>query len=218
MTITTITAPSTSLLTTVSRVQAELGIEGDEVLLLALIRVATAAIEKYTSRKFAEERIAETFGVEGPTTQFFLTRHPIVALHSLTFNGALVDAAVYEVSDAEAGELFMAQGFTPTPIRVQGITLWTEGRVELLYEANYTAGYILPDAGPASPSPNLPADIEQAAVETVKARWQQKPRDSSVKSERIGDYAATYADPTANASGLPPAAMALVESYRKVVW
>ena len=216
MTITVVTAATASDLTTVPRVQAELDVSGNEVLLLAMIRVASAAIQKYCARTFAEERVKETFGVSSPSTQWYLRRRPVVTVHTLKFNDGEVTQS-WEVENAEAGKLFMPSGFTPTPILVQGIILWPEGRNELRYEADYTAGYILPSAGAASPPPNLPADVEQGAVEFVKSRWQQRPRDSSVKSEKLGDYAVTYADQAAQPGGLPPAAIGLLEPYRRVL-
>jgi len=62
---------------------------------------------------------------------------------------------------------------------------------------------------------NLPADLEKAAVETVKAWYLDREKSAAVKRERIGATDTEYADPLAIRTGLPVSAVGFLRAYTR---
>jgi hypothetical protein len=62
---------------------------------------------------------------------------------------------------------------------------------------------------------NLPADLEKAAVETVKSWYLDREKSSHVKRERIGATDTEYADPLSIRTGLPVAAVGFLRAYTR---
>lgn len=223
MTITVTTPPAATLLTTVPRVQIELGIEGDATRLLALIQAGSQAIERYCHRAFAQARVTETLGVEFPTTMLGLSRTPVVTVHEVTYNGAAVDSTLWNLDDAGAGLLQKPTGWSPTAIVEQSIVAWPSGDAEKIYAVDYTGGYILPSFPDLADAPDLPGPVELACIEFVRSivfRKQDQEVAGPVLSERIGDYAVTYGSggtKSERSTGLPEAALDLLAGYRRAV-
>lgn len=189
------TPAGSTALTTLAAVKRELKIDkrGDDAWLLAQIDSASATICKYLgieqaddgTRTLGRETIVETIdrrsrqtwsaGLAGAVppgrdadTIVVLARRPVVAIASITENGTAVDAADYLLA-AAPGVVRRLSSALPAawPRALIGVT--------------YTAGWLLPgDEGS-----NLPADIEEAAIITVKAAWFGRTRDPAVKSENI---------------------------------
>ena len=189
--ITVTTAATSRRLTTVPNVQAALDETGEETLFAQLIDRASAEVEKFCNQTFAQERVVELLGARGETI-LMLTRTPIVTVHEIKLDGDVVEASNYKVHDADAGTLFNSGGWTSTQMMRQGLTRWPEHVQDRLWSVDYTAGFLVPAAAGGSPAPNLPYDIEDATIETVKAMWKGKGRDPSVTSRRLGDWAESY--------------------------
>jgi hypothetical protein len=63
----------------------------------------------------------------------------------------------------------------------------------------------------------LPAEIERAALDEAKNRWLRAQRDTSISSERIGDWAATYAGAAGEGQGLSPSVASRLAMRRRIV-
>lgn len=61
----------------------------------------------------------------------------------------------------------------------------------------------------------LPADLEQAAVETVKAWYLDREKSPHTKRERVGATDTEWADPVALRTGLPATAVGFLRSYMR---
>jgi hypothetical protein len=61
----------------------------------------------------------------------------------------------------------------------------------------------------------MPAEIEQACIEVLKAQALRVHRDPSIKSETVGELSVTYADETGEqVAALPATARAILEAWR----
>lgn len=78
---------------------------------------------------------------------------------------------------------------------VEGLPVWPAGRH---LRVDYTAG-------PAS----IPADVELALLEAIKFAWNETNRDSTLQSEKLGDYSYTLASGDGSNAASRGAAMAI---------
>lgn len=158
MTLTVSTAAQTTLLTTVKRVQDELGLSAgtDDGLIRALIVSASAAVSSYCHRAFARESYVETTGGFGGI-RLQLARTPIVKLTSV-----YADTTLYtdvSIMDADKGWLYRRAGFGSTAQAFGGLAAGgsfmdygypLDRQEEPSYSVTYTAGYILPEQARAT--------------------------------------------------------------------
>lgn len=215
-----ITTPAPSRLLTSSQavMDAASGAGLDPAILQTFAASLSALAERVAGRVFAQERIVETHTLDRVPNSLFLDRLPLATVHSLTVNGtALVADESYYVVSAAQGEILL----TSTGDALSGVG-WSTSRHPVRIVIDYTGGYVLPDW--PSQTATLPADIQIAAANAVKAVAEQRQRDSSITSERIGDYAVSYGGGAAGGSGGSaaagiPAVQALLEiaaAYRRV--
>lgn len=210
MTITVTAAAESLLLTTVPRLQVELDETGNEVELEILIAEASAAVERFTDRPFAKERVTETLeGFNRP--KMILGRTPIVTVHEVQFKDTTVTSTSYSVDNAKAGVMFRKTGWLTTELLTQHIVLQPIGIGTRDWSFDYTAGYVLPSFS-STEDRDLPYDIERAVIETAKAWRRSRDRDPTIKSEKIGDFwAASYKDQM-----LPDRVVSLLEPWRRI--
>lgn len=151
--ITVRTAAETRDLTELATVKEALGITGvaDDALLARLISAASGVIEDFTDRVFARELVTEKLGADkgelgggAGSPRMMLTRIPILMVDAVRFDGDPVDLDTVEVEDPEAGFLFRREGFSETLIERQEIERVRTGRLEPLWEFDYSAGFVLP--------------------------------------------------------------------------
>lgn len=239
MSVTVMTAATVSNLTTLARVQAELGITpGDtdvEVVLLGMISRASSAIATECGRVFACETVYET--LKGTNSQILpLTRRPVVAVTSvLEDSEAITD---YSIEDADAGALYRAAGWRmgygtagyggwDTAAYASGYIL-PGGASTQRYIVTYRAGFTLPDLIdpfiPLDPSdpPALPGVIEQACLETVKTWYAQSDGVvADANSVQVGSLRVQYSGAAVSDSaarlGLPSVVLGMLRQYRDVM-
>ncbi len=151
--ITVRAAAETRDLTELSTVKEALGKNdtADDAILARLISAASSMIEDFTDRVFARELVTEKVGADkgelgggAGSPRMMLTRIPILMVDAVRFDGDPVDLETIEVEDAEAGFLFRREGFSETLIERQLIERVRSGRLEPLWEFDYSAGYIPP--------------------------------------------------------------------------
>lgn len=236
MGITVVTPPATTLLTTLARVKAELGITdiSSDDILNELIDEASSAIAKECGWPFGVATYSET--LPGSGSQLLgLGRVPIISVSQVLQDSdplptATVDAeSGYSIEDADAGALYRRVGWG----RTSGLLGWGSeayatgyilpGRgATLRYAVTYTAGYTLPPllntilppdpADPLSPPP-LPGAVQRACLTTIRSWWFSLNQDSTVASAQVDNVRIAYR--AALLRALPDDALGLLRNYRR---
>ena len=210
MALTVTTPAADTKLTTPERVVEEVDGIADP-LLTELIEQASAIIVAYCDRPFAQEVYSETLPGFGDV-ELMVSRTPIIGTPTVFHNGdPIID---FTIESPEAGILRRDNGWSWTaPFFQHLVGHPIAGAEDPQFTVNYTAGYILPDD---QANRTLPLDIERAAIELVRATYLSRTRDPAVVSERVGDYAVTYARPGEEPeSGLPPRVEALLTRWKR---
>lgn len=197
MRIVVVTPASNFRLTTIDHCRADIGIGADvsDATLGRMIDAASSRIATYCRRTFARETLREI--VDGGADRLLLSRGPVVSVASVMAGSAIILSNVD--LDLSGDALCRASG-----------RWWPFGG----WAVEYVAGYALP----GEPGDNLPAEIEQAAMNEIAAMLAAKGRDPTVTAESIsgvGSY--SYGTAAAVRGGQPfvhPGTLALVEPYR----
>lgn len=169
------------------------------------------------SRHFGVESVDETFdrrtrypwlpplGVIAPRreadTIIVLSRRPVISISNVTENGVAVDPTGYFLS-ATDGKLKRLSGNLAAA--------WAN----TIIVVSYTAGWALP----GDDGTNMPAEIEQAVIEGIRARWYARKRDPNVKSENlpgVREVKYFFGSPGQD-QPLPPLSMSLLDPYRNM--
>lgn len=195
--LTVLIASTGTQLTTLEALKAHLGTTStaNDDLLSSAIDQASAAIETYVGYPLSRAVYQETVAGYG-NLKLLLSRTPIRAIDSITYQGMLVPSTGYEI-DAQAGIVHRDQGWPWTA----GVEWDLESRVVAKSErpaftAIYEAGYLL-GAGAGAPyllngGRTLPYDLEKACLDTAKTLYLNRAMDPTISSRRIGDLSITY--------------------------
>jgi hypothetical protein len=151
------------------------------------------------------------------TPYLTVSRTPLVSVSKVEYNGSEVASSLYEIHDASAGELF----------HTSGVWYWTAGYIDdigggpqpgterKLYTVTHTAGYIMP----GNANRDLPADLEQACLETVEWLYHSSGGDPTVESVKLLSYTVKYRSGTRKGedeeSTLPPFVRAVCKRYQR---
>lgn len=214
MSITVNTAASRKELVLLNTIKDELGItgSGQDGLIASYIKRASAMVESYTGRRFARETVTETLAGSG-TPRLLLTRRPIVSITYVKLDGSTQSSTSYAIDDADGGILWKNEGWSPSHITSSFITTRPSGYNQRDWEIKYVAGYITP--GSTEGESNLPADIEFATAEIVKAWYLARTDNPNIKSQRVGDSSETKFTET-GMFGMPPVAQTVLSRWRDV--
>ena len=214
MAITITTPADTKRLCELSTLKADLGITGgdDDTALELKIDQASAAIVAYCEREFARETVKETLAGFGEFN-LMLKRTPIISIASILYDAVTVDATDYVVNEPDVGLVYNKFRWRDTARGLVGIGRIPENNSrEYLYEANYTAGYLLP----SETGRDLPFDIEAACLQLSSMLWKGRNRDQSIESEAVsGVYSVKYSASTLLTGHFPPAINSLLEKWRR---
>lgn len=153
--------------------------------LLLLITNLTARAEAHCRRWFIQRPATEALDVLPGQKLLYLSHYPVVGTPTVTDLETLTPVTGFVVAP-ERGLLHLESGW---PSGVQRI------------KVEYTAG-LCPDVA------SVPADVKQAVLEWLAARYQR--RDPAVKREVLGDY--QYSAEETN--GLPANVEAALSLYR----
>jgi len=193
--ITRITAPAATLvLVTLDQAKAVLGIDPSDTskdpALTAQIDAVSLAIDNYCDRTFARQSYRDQYryvcnwlGLGEPlvTRQWPIAPDidgvPVVAV---TEDGAALDVSLWEV-EVESGSVYRLDS-TATVM----VSSWTGSLILVDYDAGYD---------------EIPADVQNAALEWLGARWYALGRDPTLRTEAIPDVITHtyYSDTTAPA-------------------
>lgn len=204
--ITTVVTPAGSYdLTSRTNVKAELSITdtASDSIIDRYITSASAAISQYCNRVFPVETVKDEFWPErefyayqipGTVPSMQLTRWPTGTVTSITENGNILVGGTDFRIDPANGSL----------IRLDGMlypTKWCAWPIVAIYAGGFAA---------------TPADVEDAAIRMVKARYLAKGRDPLLKQESIPGvreyqlWVATGSD----AGNMPPDVADILDNYR----
>ncbi|MGE5590176.1 MAG: hypothetical protein ACM3ZA_06110, partial [Bacillota bacterium] len=150
-----------------------------------LITNLSARAEAHCRRWFIQRPAVETLDVLPGQRFLYLSHYPVVGTPTVTDLETLTPITGFVVAP-DRGMLYLESG-------------WPDGVQRIKVE--YTAG-LCPDVA------SVPADVKQACLEWLAARYQR--RDPSVKREVLGDY--QYSAEETN--GLPANVEAALSLYR----
>jgi len=185
----TVITPATSFdLTTVEAVKAEIAIKND-ALLATMITQASTAIADYCGMVLVQETVEETLRLDPGLQQIALRRRPVASVTNISEDGTALTADEYQI-DKEAGLLLRL-------CNDRGI-FWPSGKTVVRYVAGYAAGAI-------------PAPLQRAAIELVKAWWAAKDVDPTVRDVEYSDGSSIAYQ--VNRPSLPPIVADLLAPY-----
>jgi len=218
--LTTVITPATSrLLTTKAHVRDDLKIASgvDDAYLDRLITSQSKVAEQYCNRTFALQTYQDVWRihrrlwhVEAGTHDFeplMLRNVPVTAVSSIVEDDGdtpLVLDTDFEV-DLEHGLIY----------RLDGNDNRCAWRVEKVV-VQYTAGFTLPTQGKSGETFTLPADLEEAVIRLIKARYMSRTRDSALKQENIpGVIEQSWWVSNGSEGNIPPDIREVLDNYRK---
>jgi hypothetical protein len=201
--LTIIIPPTSTDLTNLATVKAELGLTGtaDDAWLATIISAQSAAIASHCRRTFGRASYGETFpapkatgGYSRPVQRVVLSVVPVANVASITEDGAALNPADFEV-DPPSGLVWRldAQGHEVE---------WPNRRIVVAY----SAGWLLPGR-------DLPADIERACLLAVGAAWHGRSRDPALRSEAVDGVLNRSWQVGAGAAALSAEVQALLAPY-----
>ena len=190
------------MLSTVAKVKAHVGIkESDtskDAILEVILKGASKWIENKTGRNFELLERTEFYDGAG-TDELFLNQYPIDEVTEIKLSGTAIDMDAETANDnliidETMGSIFRRSG-------------WPEGRKNI--SVKYTAGYVLPDTDESGETPNLPEDLELAAIR-LTARVYERRTAEGVTSVSPASFSANFA------SDVDSDIMATINHYRKL--
>lgn len=212
-TVTVIEPAPSKLLTTPARLRSALGLDEDDAVLARRIAVASSLIEGWLGRSLARERVVETVTGAGLRV-LVLSRSPVAAVHGVTRAGQAFAAGTWSLTDARAGLMRLPASAEDWWLQLGMPPLYDSPPPAAAWAIEYTGGYVLP--GWEGQGCDLPPEIEEACIATVRALEERRSRPADVASERLGDVAWSYRDPGPG-SGLPADAQAMLGPHKAIV-
>lgn len=184
-------------LTNLATLKSELNISVSthDTYLERVINATSDFVAQWCNRTFHfEETIVEDVAGYG-TNNLLVSRTPIVTIDSITYDGGVVSASDYEVSDAAAGIIYAPKLWIWTGLGGSGIThLPRPGTERKLYTVTYDGGYVTEPQVDGDPqlTRTLPYDLEDAVLQIAVYRYRQRGRDQSVQSESLLNASVSY--------------------------
>ncbi len=183
--------PSPIDLTTLANLEAWLGLapgNADEAMLGRLITAASAYIQTWCDRQFAQQTYSEVRDGTGAIRMAF-AQTPVTAVASVTIGGQAIPPG-----DAVATPGFY---FTPTLLMLNGYEFCRGfGNVSLVYTAGFAA---------------TPPEIEQACIELAAFRYRELERVGIASKGLAGETTSFVI------KDLPPAVATILAAWRRVV-
>jgi hypothetical protein len=204
----------TNALTTVARLAGYLKISvpanpsTDYTILESIINAVSTFIETQTQRKFKKTSYVEIYDSERGQT-LNLNNYPVVSTSPFVLERR--DSQLNEDQWEEIDSLYYSVD------NENGIIDCLDGvyffRTKRGYRVTYTAGYDF-DLAATFLSDTDAGDLEIAVWILGQDLYRNQGSDSSIKSERLGDYAVTYAEMTGVAFSNPQV-LEIINKYKK---
>lgn len=212
--LTVSTAAATTALTTraTAKTRLEITDTSEDYYLDALLAGVSSVISTYLNivpasdgtRTLGRETLVHTFrNISGTGLKsIMLARYPVTSITSVYEDGVLTDPTLYEVDGATGIVTKLDSAGDPTR--------WCFRKCVV----TFVAGWKLPgDTGRT-----LPQDIEEAALDLIKAVRASRTRDPSLRSENIlsGLYSYTLFDSSSSTQSIPASIATVLDGYRNV--
>lgn len=204
-------AASSQDLSTVAAVAAYIGgIDGSDTdvndLLQALLTSASAYASNYASRDFRSQTYTEKYNGLG-TQRIMLRNAPVASIALLSINSIEVPAR----GSTLIGYVFDDTGM----VYVDGCYQFSRGWQNV--SVTYTAGWVTPGQAQTTSPPStvtLPADIQQAVIETVALKYKAQRNNIGIAARQIAGETISYSQ-----VDIPKSAQPVFDFYRRVgVW
>ncbi len=206
--LTTINTAASGTLASLADAKAELSLtSGDQDAIVSrYLAASTAAIEQFCNRTFGVQGITDEFWPDREShayqvtpgiSEIIVSQWPIVAVETVTENGDTLDDGTDYRVDYRVGKVIRLNE-QPYP------TFWRAWPISI----KYTGGYA-----------TIPADVQDACIRLVKARYLAKDRDPFLRSESIPGVrdASWWIATGSDAGNMPPDVQDILENYRQPV-
>lgn len=198
-------------LTELSTIKTELGITdtSEDTRLTRLINMADDLVQKVLGRNlFYEAGIVETVS-SGGRNLIYVSRLPLASVASITFDGVEEDSDNYSIFSSETGAIINKDGWQNTGEYRSRFDASSNEAREKLYTVTYTGGYKMPGES----GRDLPYDLEQAAIDIVKAAYHRDAK-GEIQKESVPDvYSVEYRNDGERALGLPLSSATILDRY-----
>lgn len=222
------TAATVTDLVELNTVKQELCIEGstEDAKLRRLIAAASDVISEFLQMPPYRQTYTETLPGSGQVL-LTLSRIPVVSVSSVLIDSGVITD--YSIEEAKAGLLYREVGW-PWGVQADAGGLTSHPLPGSAKRTNVTVSYVAGYLLPGETNRNLPAAIEEAALQTV-INWRADSSGGAVgsgaiKTQKMGDTSTTFdtgggldggGDPLVYKSGLPPRVVAMLRKYRVMV-
>lgn len=172
-------------------------------------------LEALIGRTLARERVKQVD--HGVALGVILAeRRPIIEVHSIAVGDDELEQDRYSVESPGGGLIRIENTYDVRSYLLGDSTPGlAHNRQSVRYTTDFTAGYVLPGwpADPWGPR-TLPVDIEEAVIEAMSLQFgPARMAAAGVKSERLGDWSASYSD-TISQTGAPTSFATIAAQYR----
>lgn len=188
------TAATDFNLSTLVNVKTDLSISSssEDAYLTRMLAVASKEAATYCGRVFVEETIDDTFYIRDCIGKLILSRFPVSEVVSVTVDGDVLDDALYRVEE-DTGVIYR--------LDTDGELCDWDAEITVI---RFKGGYS-----------EIPADLEGAVIDLIKARRSARTRDPTVRSERVPDVMeVTYWVSGPGEGHLPPNVRGVFDHYR----
>lgn len=174
------------------------GVLNTDPVLARLITAVSAQIKQFLSIEVLSATYTETYSGTGSTRQM-LRNAPVTAVASVLVDGVSIPAAISAVQPGFV--------FDDISVALRGYR-FCRGVQNI--EVTYTAGWA-----------TVPFDIEQAALDWIKAIWERQDRPADVTEQRAGDTEQRFTNGMLTVGGrlvapMPGAIAAALLPYQRV--
>jgi hypothetical protein len=207
-------------LTLVATAAGEVGANASDPALQRIITAASKAVASYLGYPIEWLFDAAAQSVPGNGSRYLFLRAVgnLQQIFSITVGGALLAPSEYAIDDAQFARIRRVNGLWPFTGRTSGGVADDPLRAEDTGDivVSYAAGWVTPGqvANQEADTVQLPADIEQAALEVITAMWRRRGLDQGVAARSLGDGSVTYRD--ADVGPLSRSTKALLAPYRRI--
>ena len=178
------------------------------------INIYSQRIENYLGRKIYTRTVTDEKYAGNGRSKLYLNNYPVTSVTSVTQQDDTISSADYDlVSSDYAAYLYNEYGWA-----FNGITTGISRAVVDKYKdikVTYVTGYVLPPAGTGI---TLPADIEEACIQSVVYQYGQiNNKGRVVTSEKLQSWSATYSDTQFDMkSGMLESVKSMLAPYKDV--
>lgn len=214
--ITKVLTPATDFrLTTKEHVRDDLNITdgSDDAFLDRLIVQESTSVASYCNRVFAMQTYRDTWRWErGNNLVAVRNRNPLLSVRMvpLLSISSIIERGVMLTEDVDF-EVDYERGYIYRLNDCDEQRQWPAVKIVVIY----VAGFTLPTQGANGENFTLPADVEQAVIRMVKARYIARDRDPNMKSQTVpGVLETTFWIPNSDTGNMPPEIADILDNYR----